>query len=220
MPISASPIQDVNGGAVIANGGTLTVSAPANGNLCVLTSRAGAAANAITSITQTNVTWTKAIDETASTLYAGIWKGIVSGGAGGTTLTINSGGAGVRVDFTEWSGFAVSIPTDATGTNTNTSSTTSTGTISPTAGFPELIIATGNITTGLSSGPTGGFTALSTSNVQHQSAYLVVSSTSGTYSTSWTGSGSGQWDCVFASFESLLVDVTLDGIIGVAVLDF
>jgi hypothetical protein len=110
------PIQDkASGAGSNTNSLALTLgSTPTNGNI-LLACIDRDATGAITSITQTNVTWTQLISSGNGTApVVEIWKGVV-GASAGTTLTIacaTTTYTGVHVS--EWAGITATIVDSAT----------------------------------------------------------------------------------------------------------
>jgi hypothetical protein len=159
----------------------------------------------VSSITgQTNVTWSRADNHTtAGTYNLSIWRGIVAGGAAGTTATINFSGS-IAADVCRFVGQRWSSPTpltiDFSGLGSNGSGATrSSGTISPTAGRSALLLASERGGAGvLNSGPTDSFSALNTPSGTFQMAYRIVDPTSGTYSTTWTHAAATTWESTSA----------------------
>jgi hypothetical protein len=198
MTISSTPVQDVNA-LTGASSGTITfTSAPVSGNTLVAVFGTSVTTSSVTSITQTGVIWT--LQNSFSTnRRVEVWTGVVSAGASTTATVANSGA--FRVEVSEWSGLPSSTA-DVQGTNSGSSVNPATGSIAPTAGFNTLIIALFfGSGTALSSGPTHGFTALSTGSASNfQAAYLVQSSAAST-STDWTFTGSSTWAVIFATFK-------------------
>jgi hypothetical protein len=121
---TGSDIARVTGpfrGATTGDSITVTVTAPINGNVCiaVIGLSDGGAQRTVSSITQTNVTWTKIIDK--QYVYARyndceIWIGIVSASAGTSAVVALSGNAtdGAVANICEYSGVATSSYTDQT----------------------------------------------------------------------------------------------------------
>ena len=209
--ISSSPVQQVTGTiAAASNTTTLTLTAPTNGNTLVLVITAlGTEAATISTVVETNVTWT--LDQSSSNTNAKVFSYRVTVAASASTSLVVtlSGNATVawHLEVSEWSGIATSSPLDVNGTNAGTSSVVASGTISPTAGLNELIIVAGRnagSNAGLA-GPTNSFTFLTTPNASTQIAYLVVASTTGTYSTGWNYTTNGNWNISYATYQATIV---------------
>lgn len=207
MPISASPVQQVVGSWASGSTYPLTMGgSPVQGNTliaCIATN----GGMTVSSITQTGVTWTKVVNQNVAGLGdIEIWSGAV-GSSPGTGITVNLSGTPTdsNANVSEWSGVGVTDVSAAT--QTATLATVVTDTITPTSGLNELLIGCfGHGTTNAASiaGPTNGFTALTRAfHVREcESAYLVVASTTGSYSTGWTqGAGLG-WFSAIASFKA------------------
>ena len=184
-------------------GVTLSQAAVAGDCLVAFASNNVAGKPTVSSISGGGVTWVVASESNTNTDDA-IWYGVNSSGSGTSITTTFSGdltGGTGRVTVVEFSGVATSSAQDGSGVSNNGSGTAiSTGTLTPTGGLNEVILATykgGNISTG----PTNSFTALNTAGTAFQSAYLLVTSTSGSYSTSWTAA-STSWDSEIASLKA------------------
>lgn len=206
MSISTTPVQQATGQVALGtSSGTVTLSTPTNGNTIILViSTADLTSPTISSVAQTNVTWTQALASPNTNTRAWIYYGLVAASPG-TTITVTLGSNAVTnwsLSAAEWSGVATTSPLDVSNSNIGSSTNPATGTITPTASKNELIIAAGRkmgSNAGLT-GPTNSFTFLSTANAASQHAYLVVASTTGTYSTDWTYTNTGGWDVVYATF--------------------
>lgn len=206
--------------------------APANGNaniLCLQVS--GSQTNpSITSIVQTDVTWSLVKPDA----YCGgnIYIGIVGAGAG-TLITINlSGGTGTFIDIAdvcEYSGIDTSSYLDKTASNYGYSAAGDTGTTATTTQANELwigCIAAGYSTSGaVQSSPTNGFTLLDGAELHSGSyygstAYLekIVSAT-GQANSGTTISYSNYWSGLMATFKAAAAGVahyqTCSEIVGV-----
>lgn len=204
--ISSAPVHEGTGSWSSGSSFAVTITAPTSGNTLIAASCSSAATPTISSITSTNVTWrgTAAISS-ATNEACSIWCGDV-GASAGTTVTFNlSAASGAhRANVSEWSGIAACASAqDASGSGSNngTSATPTTATVTPTASRNALLIActrkAGTFTAG---SETNGFTTLTTANSGWRYSYLVVSSTSGTYSTGWTFSTSTVYDAEIAAF--------------------
>jgi hypothetical protein len=186
------------------SGSVLTVhlsAAPASGNGEVFIWQTGTT-NSITSLVQTNVTWTKDISNSITGRFTEVWHGLVTG-TSSATLTVNlsvstaAGYGGVLFEIS-------SLPTNGitTGVASGTGTTMS-PTITPAAGA-AFIVAVGRpgaapaTPNGL---PTGGFTGIAetTGDTRGVYAYRLVAATSGSYTPAWTV-GSGTYDSVIVSY--------------------
>jgi hypothetical protein len=114
------PVQEKAASHTSTNSLGVTLgAAPTNGNVLILISECEGSSN-ITGITQTNVTWTKLAESTASTSpHTEIWKGVASASAG-TGIT-------VAYSASNWSGYVVSEWSGLTGTLDQTAASTNTG---------------------------------------------------------------------------------------------
>ena len=175
--LSTTPITLVQGPAQGKTGivsGTFTVTlgtAPTSGNTLILCyASSGSPSATISSISQTGVTWARAI----AVIYDGdveIWYAPLGASAGTTiTITIAGGSSNSRsiADVCEWSGLSLT-PLDQTASNPGSdgtpSSTGDTGTIGITLQANELLIGTicaghWNPNMVAQSSPTNGFTLL------------------------------------------------------------
>lgn len=105
------------------NAASLTIASQASGRriLLVVTTRA----NDVTSVSCTNVTWTEVKGWNQSTnTYVSVYVGVVSGGASGTTITINVGGTNYVFATAVYLGNAL---TPTTGADTSYTGTVTTG---------------------------------------------------------------------------------------------
>ncbi len=116
--------------------------------------------------------------------------------------------SGIAANLSEWRGIATSAALDASAGKTGSSNTPATGTAT-TSVAKDLVVGaaaqTGQLT--ISSGPTNSFSQLtealttgSNGNINVMSAYQIESAT-GSYSTSWTLSGSNKWAGSIASWH-------------------
>ena len=215
-------VQEVSGAtSAAAASPAVTVPAPVKGNLLVLVVHAiddgnpsGNIVNGnqrITSVSQTNVTWTQATSGQVgfnNFKTTQVWRG-VAGAASGTTVTINTAnddtvGSNVAWDYTEWSG-NTATPFDTAAPSTGSSTTPTTASI-VTAQASELIVAgEGNgsgpsltasgwtaLTTATSSG--GGFTAILAS------AYRTAGAAGESEQCTWSAA-TAQYAAAIAAFE-------------------
>lgn len=106
------PIQDRSTGAgAQATSRAVTLSAaPTNGNLLLAMIAIETGTMAVTSIVQTNVTWTQLAETTDnSTPKVELWKGVVAASAG-TGITVNYSGSTYNgVHVSEWNGITGTI---------------------------------------------------------------------------------------------------------------
>ncbi len=190
-----------------------TTSTPTSGNVLIAvigTSRTtSGSVRTVSSISETNVAWSKQASESYSTatpeVDVEIWLGVVSASAS-TTVTINLSGSpnGAVADICEYSGIATSSYLDQTAVNTNSGTATDTGTIAATTQATELWI--GGITVGAANSqtvPTNSFTLRDgATGTSISVAYLekFVSST-GTANSGTTVS-SNRWVGCIATFKA------------------
>lgn len=202
--ISSTPVHECNGQWASGNSFTLTCTAPTSGNIVILAANNSNTATTVSSISSTGVTWRGSAEISSNTTDGmSIWCGDVGAGAG-TTITINLNTTGTgqwRANMSEWSGTnpcAAAIGAKAANTATATNPTTAT--ITPTASKNVVMIATVRKSGSFTSGPTNSFVALGTPGSSAQFAYLVVPSTSGSYSTSWVYTTNVAYDALIATF--------------------
>jgi hypothetical protein len=188
---------------------TITIAAPAPGNalrLCL--NYVGG--QTITSVSGGGVTWSSVstIAETGTGNVAAIWQGDNSSGSGTTiTIVVQFTYSQVDVNLSEWSGMpATPVGDGGPSTNTGTSATVTSASITPTAGQDVLLIAAavGSGGSAVTNTPSGGFTALSTSggSVTGGFGYLIASSASGSYSTTFPLSASYySWAITIAGWD-------------------
>ena len=174
-----------------------TITAPASGNVLL-----GCFANrnstntTITSVSQTNVTWTfvgRVNSQSSNSVE--IWYGVASASAGtSVTITWAAGTTTLIHQISEWSGVNTSSPVDAaliSNTVTGVSSISSGNYTTTNANDVMISCVQGTGGTNPST-PTNSFTQLQVGNAgsggssrNFGTAYRVVAST-GTYSTGWT----------------------------------
>lgn len=180
----------------------LTVSSPAQANFFIAMTGSSVATNTtVSSITQTNVTWT--VVKTCNVARtAEIWKGIPSGTPGATvTIAWANTPTTMFANVSQWSGvLSTGTVTDGTAGCSGTAGTTQTTASITLANAGSLIVAVDRANVNFSSGPTGSFTDMTHTTVnQLFPAYRLPGST-GTYSTSWTTGSSAQNDTAIAAF--------------------
>lgn len=203
MPISL--VQQATGSWSSGSSYTISLgSAPASGDVLVLGSAGAGTTVSISSLSQTGVTWSKATSTTTNKDVE-IWYG-VAGASAGTTLTVTlsrTATAAIDGNLSEWSGIATSSELLSGGysSTSGTSATPTTSLVSPTSGKSALIYGVALQGGTFSSGPTGGFTALSTPNSSWQFGYVLVPSTTGSYSTGWVYSSSAAWASSIATLS-------------------
>ena len=219
--VYASGIVRVQGPAQGTSGGSATFtvtlgSGPASGDLMVLTVSAvsvGSPAPTVSSVTETGVTWSKAVGKPNNNVDSEIWYGIVSSGAGTTiTISLTKGVDEAIADACEYSGLT-SSPLDRTTSTTGTTVASNTGTTATTSAPNELLV--GSIAAQISPSTsqsqttnmnTNGFTLVSGNTIASVTeGYLenIVSST-GTYSSSTTlpSGTSYTWAGAIATFAA------------------
>jgi hypothetical protein len=201
VAIPASPTQQATGtGTTTSTTTTVTLGAtPANG--CTLFAIFTVASNliSVSGIAQTNVTWSK-VRQSNTNNDCELWMGVAAQtGTIGTSVvythTILTGAA--RAAVSEWPG---TLTLDTSGTNTGaTNSDITTGSFTPTAARNALFIMTSR--NAGTFGSVSPWTNFNTANAGSQSAYLVVQSTTGSYSGTWSMGGvSAAWDNAWGAF--------------------
>lgn len=170
----------------------------------------------LTSVSITSIsgcgTWGASADLSSSVNgYATIWHNFSLTGSC-TSLTITYTGGVMRVGFAEFTPTAKSVAVDGTpqASNGTTTTTVTTGSLSPTGADNDLIFAiAAHLNNAISSGPTNSFTAIAQISSNTLSpAYLVVSSASGSYSTSWTFAVNQNYDTVIVAYKAYSVGGT------------
>jgi hypothetical protein len=189
--------------------GTLA-NTPIQGNILIATISANITTQyvTVTGITQTNVTWSEAVQANAAyTLKCAIWFGVVGANASkNVSVGFNQNCNGIVVNITEWGGILTVNPVDKTAANPygSTSTATSTGTTAATTQANELWV--GCICAYLQSQatPTNGFTLLDGSYTDGQEIsdghLYKIASTTGTANTGTTITSSYNHGCI-ATFK-------------------
>jgi hypothetical protein len=186
------------------SGSVLTVhlsAVPASGNGEVFIWQTGSTTT-ISSLVQTNVTWTKDISNSITGRFTEVWHGFVTG-ASSATMTVNlsaSTAVGYGGVLFEISSLPTSAITTAVASGTGT---TISPTITPAAGA-AFIVAVGRPGAAPASPngtPVGGFTGIAetTGDTRGLYAYRLVAATSGSYTPAWTV-GTGTYDSVIVSY--------------------
>lgn len=188
-----------------------TITAAAAGNVLIFyfADFRSAAARTISSLSCTNVTWTKLGSTTNGSVDTEIWFGVVAGGSSGTSITVTMSGSGSTQVMTaiEFSGVLVAgtIHDGAGVTNTGTSTSPSIGSFSCSTGG-ELAVccagyANGTAPTGLPGGIwTNGTFANNSTTVGVQPQY-ALRSPQGSVSASWTITSAAWVTVVGALFQ-------------------
>jgi hypothetical protein len=203
-----------NAKGVWSSGSTYSVTltkVPTNGNLLVLTATSWDTTtfDNISSITQSNVTWTKVISVQNGDMGAEIWQGAVGASASQSiTITLTRPpAAGAIADVCEYSGLSGNV--DRTETNFGHSSAATTGITKTTTIANELWVgAVGvEVTTGNQTMATNGFTLLDGAYVSEPGGVMslgylenIVSSTTAA-SSGVTLPGTEYWAACIATFE-------------------
>lgn len=170
----------------------------------------------VSSITQTNVSWSMQVQKTVGYFTLEIWLGVVSASAGKSVQANFSGNVATLavINVCEYSGLASSGTLDKTASSSGSGTTTDTGTTATTTHANELWIGgTHSQSWGIvQSSPTNGFTLLDGDYESYWSgsqAYLekIVSST-GTANTGTT-TGSYPWVGAIATFKAASIGIQL-----------
>jgi hypothetical protein len=209
--MSITHVQDAISGVPSAGVFTATLSSPSASNFFIGILAASISGAAVTSITQTNVTWTKVVSS-AVKIDSEIWKGIPTG-TPGTSVACNTSGSppGGRFNVSEWSYSGGTLDTDPAGTssgsNNGNSTVVTTASVTPTASANALLVAVTNHASGniFSSGPSGSgsgatWTAFTNNFGNIHYDYAIVTSTSGAYSVADTYSAANNWEAEIATF--------------------
>jgi len=111
-----------NTGTGVTSLGITPDSAPTAGNFqAMLIAYNSATTNRVSSISQTNCTWTRAVQKNNSlgaALSSDIWYSENAGSSPGTTVTINlAASVNIAATYLEYSGVATSSSLDQTATN-------------------------------------------------------------------------------------------------------
>jgi len=195
---------------------------PTSGNLliAVVGTQSNSPGDTVSSISETNVSWTKQISTDGSGWDSEIWAGIVGSNAS-TSITVNLSSAlagavtGAIVDICEYSGLLTSGYLDRTTTNSGNSVLGTTGTTTTITQATELWVGTiwvathGTVT---QSSPTNGFTLLDGAQIglaggagwDGSLSYLEsIVSTTGAASGGTSWSSSSNYRASIATFEAL-----------------
>lgn len=194
MAIGTTPVANERFGNV--SSGTLATT-PTNGNSLLFVREAFAGATSLTSITETNVAWAR--PSGAGLPYAvnrhlDFWIGAVSASPAAAWSVSTAFQTGF---FVEWAGLSGGIDTGASGGNhddTGTNAIASTISVTPAAGTEVLLLAFVGRGNTFSSGPSNGFTDISSTSNNTRVAYKYIASASGSYSTDWTFTAGQVWD--------------------------
>lgn len=200
------------GSAVAGTTVTVTLSqAPLVGSMLVAFYSSPNSLPAVSSISGGGVTWVLAKASAVTGADNEIWYGLNSNGTG-TSITITANGTitASRVTVVEFSGVALDSALDATNSGSGSDATPLTGAITPQTSYNEVIFASYKGTT-VSTGPINSFVSLNTLNASFQNAYLLVPSTSGSYSTGWTMTGANLWNATIASFKAITATAQSSG---------
>ena len=204
--IGSSPLHTASG--VIGSGnstGTFTITTPTQGNILLLLGNGfGGTAQYVSAVATTNVTWTNISSGGTSSNAPSLWCGAV-GASPGTSVAVMQNAASTannRYLVFEWTGAQCGQNDASPVLNSTTTGTTTfaTGSITPTAGQNVLLIFIGS-SAGWSGSPSNGFLTESPSGNNFAGGYLVVSSASGAYSSTWTQSN-GVFGNVIAEFTA------------------
>lgn len=180
--------------------------APTDAAVCFLAVRHGVGATPVSSVSQTGVSWTK-MCESLVTANISLWRGEVSTGASATlTAALGASIAGNHI-YGFWE-FAVSSQGGTIGAQSTGTSATSTTIATPTVTFPDggdyILIGIGDVNGSGSyvSGPSNGFTALTSAGTVVRFGHKIVDGASGTDSTSWLFGTSNAYDSCIGMYRT------------------
>jgi len=198
--ISVVPVQQVSGITAVVSSYTVTLTqTPVAGDVLILLSNGNTTGVNVTGVTETNVVWNSGYS-TNINRSQDLWYGVVTAGAG-TSISVNTNAsANFIYNVSEWSGLLTTSGVDQHAGNTGTSSTFSTASLTPANMRNVLIVAETTGTGHNSSGPTNGFTALTSADNSYEFAYLVLASANGSYSTTWTNTTNTAFTAIIADF--------------------
>lgn len=201
---------------------------PTNGNLNVLCFAASGSSSpsTISSITQTNVAWTKQAGPVSGGGWNStteLWAGVVAAAAD-ATITVNvTGGGGAQTyiaiaDACEYSGLLTVGFLDKTATNSGSSAASDTGTTANTTQNDELWVGSTEANQSASvnqSNPTNSFTLLDGASSGFMGVYLslgflerIVAAT-GTANSGTTIQNSASWAGCIATFKAAAAGVSV-----------
>lgn len=154
----------------------------------------------VSSITQTNVAWTRKFAVNGNQTRMELWLGIVSASPStSVTINVNASDQFIVCKYSEWSGLGTSLVGVAVTSLGGTSNTVVTGNKTTTYANVLLLANLTSPNDSYSTGPTNSFTQYASSGApigvvpMTEGGYRIVTST-GTYSTGWTVTGSNFWD--------------------------
>lgn len=183
---------------------TSTVVWPANltnNNVAICWLGVANTSTVFTNYSGTGQTWHNGLIYTGNQ-YLALGYGEIGAGASTSTLvTLSNSPVIPRVNCEEYSGLATSSEYDSSATagNGGTATTTVTATVTPQAGRSALLIALMRTAGSVVSGPTNGFTALTTVNGGFPWGDLATT-TSGSYSSGYVVSVQNTWGTMIATF--------------------
>lgn len=204
-PVAALVQQnDALGGSCTTCTATLS-SAPSSGNMVelVTTGLHLSALISVSSVSSTNTTWTRdgssAYTQSTTNGSLELWHGLVSGGSGGTSITVTWSVATLASGFTwtvqEWSGLSTSSPADgAAALSIGTVSPVTTAAYSTSASCDLVIVAMGQGTNGgITAFPGAPYTNLTNATGASFAAYNVSAPIGAQTTASWSLSGARNW---------------------------
>ena len=207
VPTTKLPVKIVstNGSGSGQTSLTFTPATPQIGDILILVAGFSVSTSSISSITGDGVTWVKAKSSNVNTDVE-IWYGLNSPGTGGAiTATFSGPTTQDSWKYGEFSNVAISgNPVDVSGASNATSTTITTASITTNVANDLLIAGHFNSSSTFSSGPTNSFLALQ-NNLNIDGAAYYPPNAIGSYSTSWTYTGSVPYDTVIAAFLPLTV---------------
>lgn len=185
---------------------TVTIPAPTAGNTLVLLARFDGSAS-ITAVSGSGATWSQ-VATANSGAQVEMWLGVNCGTSTTISVTFNAGYIG-SVDLTvvEVSGMPATATLDPAtpGTNTGRSATATTSALTPTTGHALILFVVAGTDSTLTNSPSGSFVALTKAAGNSSKvawAYQIVSSASGSYSTTFPDTPSyAFWATIIAGFD-------------------
>lgn len=176
---------------------------PITGNTVFVTTESATALGGATTVSATNISFTKDVNETSGSPGGTIWRGLV-GSSPGAAITVTSSVLETVAAADEFFGVLNAVP-DKSTSNNGTGTTISTGTTGATTAADEVVIAyLANSTHQIPSSVTAGYTAIANVNPGAATAlimaYKIVAAT-GTQACSATTVGPGTWSGGIAAYK-------------------
>lgn len=190
-------------------------SGPASGDMVLLatTGQHTSTDSTVSSVSSTNTAWAKDANQVViGTNHADteLWHGLVSGGTGGTSVTVTWSQGLTSNSFTytiqEWSGTVTSSPADGatvinTGANTNSPTT---GAYSTGATCELIMVVQGDaLNGGVNVFPGAPYTNLNQPNGASNASYNVSSPMGSQTTATWTLNGNRNWVTFIQGYKHL-----------------